>query len=667
MVHFTFQSYSWSFGTTSFRMADFHRKVEEQLLLLNDFWNISENKDESWNRNSEIQVKYYDYIFQKGFVSGNIEEDSEKKAKTARQKTSGLVDVGLIDSNHRLTEVGNKLLEICHNGDFSSDNEFHIPCDSYIYLKQLIKTTYKIQDDYVRPYLVTGVVLNRCNDYLDGDEFTYLLPLCINKEITNTIINYIFSFRKEKISIDEIIADVVLSKYNYPAAKKYFIDSKQTDDDILAIGMNRDGPRHDKCYIELYKQLKSVYVDKDEAAISSLIAAARNVGGKCGVLWRKLLFSVRNPRSFADLSPNKFDNISCEKQFNSVFVDYLHLYKVKANLLDYKDLNRRYLNITDSILFLDGKVRFTPIFQNFFKTKAAAVFNDTYCECELLPRDCSLSEINASLVFDNSSIVSVFNEENDISLHSIDEVYDYVENDRYCRFRELIDSKFPNTVIVDMLDKFETRQSDSEIKNVMSCDADVPTIFEYITAVAWYRISEYKGKILDYMNLSLDANLLPRTHAGGGMSDIVYKYAACSGYPAHDLLIEVTLMEGTNQRHGEMEPVSRHLANYLIDKNKHAYCTFVSNNLHASVISDFRMRKYAPFYRNDTDYVDGMKIIPLHTKELKVILEKEITYETLYKLFEEAYASDEIKAPPEWYDKKIGEKIGLLSQNNMTI
>ncbi|MCM1579196.1 MAG: AlwI family type II restriction endonuclease, partial [Ruminococcus sp.] len=239
----------------------------------------------------------------------------------------------------------------------------------------------------------------------------------------------------------------------------------------------------------------------------------------------------------------------------------MHLYKIKANLADYKDLNRRYMNITDSILFADGKVCFTPIFQNFFKTDAKAVFDDAYTECDLLQSDCALSDTNSSLVFDNSSIVSTFNKENDVAFGSIDEVYDYVENDRYKRFRELIDSKFPNTVIVDMPNKFETRQSDNEIMSVMSCEADVPTIFEYITAVAWYRKSGYKGKILDYMNLSLDVNLLPRTHAGGGMSDIVYKYKACNSYPAHDLLIEYTLMEGTTQRHGEMEPVSRHLAN----------------------------------------------------------------------------------------------------------
>ena len=64
--HFTYKSYSWSLGTTSFRMADFHRKVEEQLILLNEFWSVPENKSKTWRSNSKTQALYYDFLFEKG-------------------------------------------------------------------------------------------------------------------------------------------------------------------------------------------------------------------------------------------------------------------------------------------------------------------------------------------------------------------------------------------------------------------------------------------------------------------------------------------------------------------------------------------------------------------------------------------------------------------------
>ena len=55
------------------------------------------------------------------------------------------------------------------------------------------------------------------------------------------------------------------------------------------------------------------------------------------------------------------------------------------------------------------------------------------------------------------------------------------------------------------------------------------------------------------MKLSLEANLLPKTHAAGGYADIIYEYEACTSYPKHSLLLEATLADGNNQRRMEME------------------------------------------------------------------------------------------------------------------
>ena len=656
---FKFKSYSWSLGTTSFRMADFHRKVEEQLMLLEEFWSFPENIDREWN--PETQRVFYDFLFDKGFITGKISDEPEKKSKTARQKTSGLVDIGLINNDRRLTAVGKKLFKISMSGDFSCDNAFQIPRDSYLYLLQIMKTTNETDDWKVRPYLVTGKVMMACDGYLSDEEFTYLLPLCVNQDITEDIIDKIKLQRKGRKSIDQIIIESVLKRYNYPAAEQYFIKSKKSPEDIMMIGMNRDGAKHDKCYVDLYKQLKEVYLNKQKKAVPSLMKAAKEIKNKPGTLWRGLLFTnVRKYNSFSDLAHNDFDDVKSEKQFDECFFKYLHLIKIKSTLGDYRDLNKRYLQITDSVIFDDGKVEFTPLFSNFYKTDAGKVFEDAFASCNLLTEDCEIEKINKYLRFNDNEVIEVFNSENDLSVQSMDEVYDFIENDRYNRFRNLIDTKFPSSVIISMLGKFETRDQDSELIDIVGSDADVPTIFEYIVAIAWYRLSGYSGKILDYMNLSLDINLLPRTHAGGGESDIVYKYEETSHYPKHSLLIECTLMEGTTQRHGEMEPVSRHLSNYMIDEDKDAYCTFVSNNLHASVVSDFRMRKNQPYYRNESEHVDGMKIIPLHTRELKSIIEKNLPYSQLYKIFDEAYVSSDIQAPPEWYNVCVKAEIDSI-------
>ena len=151
------------------------------------------------------------------------------------------------------------------------------------------------------------------------------------------------------------------------------------------------------------------------------------------------------------------------------------------------------------------------------------------------------------------------------------------------------------------------------------------------------------------MKLSLDVDLLPKTHAAGGEADIVYEYDKSAFYPAHSLLLEATLADRTNQRRMEMEPVSRHLGNHILrTKNLNSYCVFATNDLNINVVSDFRGRKNQRYYdtADDNNFFDGMKIIPLQIEDLKNIVEKHIGYEKLYKIFEMAFQSE--LTPREW-------------------
>lgn len=158
------------------------------------------------------------------------------------------------------------------------------------------------------------------------------------------------------------------------------------------------------------------------------------------------------------------------------------------------------------------------------------------------------------------------------------------------------------------------------------------------------------------MNLSLDADLFPITHAAGGHEDITYKYEETEEYPAHTLLIEATLANSTNQRRMEMEPVSRHLGEYLRAHEEEAYCLFATTNLHINVIADFCGRKFMPYYSADgTRSVNGKKIVPCNTEEIKTIIQRGITYAQLYKIFEEAHQAN--TAPNLWYDQEIKNKL----------
>lgn len=646
-----YKSFCWGLGTTSFRTKNFNKTIEEQLSLLDEFWNTDDNSNYNWNGNNELQAKYYDFMHDKGFVKG----DARNKSKDAREKTSGLVDIGLIDDNRKITVAGAALLAISRSGDFSSDNALQIDKDSFVYLKQLLKTFNQVNGSTVRPFIVLLYLLSKL-EYLTLEEYTYLLPLCTSFENTQTILQKITDFRQNNISIDEIIVEKLLSMENYQQALQLMMDNAVSEELICTIGMNRKSRNYDKPYFPLYNQLFDLYVNNNYACALQVFEATKNVN--IGKLWRGYLFDTISTVSIerdplAHLKICEFSNVTNEEEFKIAFFKVMHLLKAKATLSDYLDLNRRYIRTTDVIIFEDDMVKIDVIPKQFFNSVIDELYQCAYEESDLLFDDCSIEDISPALVINEDDIIAGINAEFNVQVTTLDEAYRIVNENRYQRFNQLIDEKFTDENLVTLLNLFESR-NDNEIRNMVTDNADIPTIFEYILGIIWYKVSDRQGNILDYMKLSLEADLLPKTHAGGGEADLVYEYSATEFYPLHSLLIEATLANDTNQRRMEMEPVSRHLGKHLIRTgNMNSYCVFITPYLDINVIADFRSRKTTPYYdtQDTTQFVDGMKIIPLNTVVLKYIISENIKYKTLYRLFHRAYEST---LPPHlWYEKFV--------------
>ena len=650
-MNIPYNSFCWSLGTTSFRTKNFNKTIEEQLALLNEFWALDENQNADWSGNNELQARYYDFMHDKGFVEGN----AGNKPKDAREKTSGLVDIGLIDDKRKLSNAGKALLRISTENNFSSDNQFQIAKDSFIYLKQLLKTYYEIEGQTVRPFMVLLRLLSTF-DYLTLDEYTYLLPLCIGAKETTEIVGGIANLRSNRTSIDDIIINRLMNMPNYIVALEYLLENDVTEDLVCEIGLNRKSRQYDKPYFKLYNALFDVFMNGDIDNLPSVYSATKDI--KIGKWWRSYLFDTTSEtaiRKFpsAHLKNTVFDFVTSESEFKKAFFKTVHLFKAKATLSDYLDLNRRYIKTTDIVLFEDDTVKLDIVPQHFFKSVIQQLYSDMFTPSELLHENCNMEDISDCLVVSDDTIIEGINEELGINVTTIDAARAALEDNRYHRLQHLIDTKFTDDKLLSLLDCFEER-NDTEIRSMVTDNADVPTIFEYVLGILWYKASERHGKILDYMKLSLDADLLPKTHAAGGEADIVYEYSETESYPEHTLLLEATLADSTNQRRMEMEPVSRHLGRHLIRTgNLNSYCVFATNYLDINVIADFRGRKSMPFY-DTQDYsksVNGMKIIPLQTSELKKIVTNGKTYKELYPMFEEAFNS--ALPPHEWYENCI--------------
>lgn len=663
MGKFTYKSYCWNFGTTSFRTENFNRTIELQLDLLDKFWKLPQHKEESWNKR-EVQEQYYDFLKENNFIKG----DAQYKDKDARQKTSGLVDLGLIDKERKLTSVGKKALQISQKNDFAIDNALQISKDSFLYLKQLLKTSSeKIKNDgVVRPLLVTLYLLNK-HTFLNNDEFTYLLPLCTNQEYTEQISNQIILLRQNKVSIDEIITQRLFSMKNYQEVLEWFLSCSNLNmEDFCEIGINRNGSHYDRPYFRVYLALKNIFLNnhKDENSLLELYRAIQNL--KLKTWWSKLLFknntTERRIKQELDdiLLADAFKKITNKHELRKVFLKTMHLFKAKATLRDYFDLNRRYLGLSDIFLFRDNIIELDIVPKYFFSNVINELYKEAFTYNDMLQNDCELNEISPVLVLDNDIIIQSINHNFSLNITSTDEARSILEQQRYIRFNKLIDDKFDNAKLIELLENFEDRD-DKKIKEYVTNNAEVPTIFEYILGIIWYKVSDRKGKILDYMKLSLDSDLLPKSHAIGGEADIVYEYNQTENYPKHTLLLEATLADKTSQRRMELEPVSRHLGQHLLkNKNLNSYCIFATTHLDINVLSDFRNRKITPYYEtsNPKNRIKGMKIIALQSSELKNIIKNNKKYNELYSIFDEAYKTDlEILEADEWYQTTIEEKL----------
>lgn len=659
-----FKSYCWAIGTTSYRTDKFNMSIELQLKLLKEFRNLPENKGRLWTGNNELQAEYYEFLKNKEFVKG----DAPRPDKDAREKTSGLRDIGLLDDERNVTAAGEALIEIAQSEDFNSDNLLEIPRDSYLYFKQLLKTSNNVDGKNVRPFVIFLYVVSKV-EYLTYNEFTYLLPLCVDKDTTDIVIERILSSRNSSMNYEDIILSVLMGMDNYQKALNLLQEEKVTEELICNIGINRKSAQYDKPYYVLYNILKNIVFAKDNLALELYETTKKLTNSKVGGAWRKYFFSS-NARSvitrmgLSVLNAVPILQANSEEIFNEEFFKIMHLFKAKATLSDYFDLNRRYFKITDIVLFEDDKVKLDILPKCYIDNIADDLLDIAFEKTDLVSENVELEHIHSCLTIDTDKLYQKLGRVLGKSVTDKESARKVIRDERYARFNKLIDDRFNKDNLIILLNLFESR-NDDEIRALVTDNADIPTIFEYVLGIAWYVISDRKGNVLDYMNLSLEADLLPKTHAGGGEADIVWKYEKSEWYPKHTLLIEATLADGFNQRRMEMEPVSRHLGEYCIAyPEDEAYCVFVTTHLNINVISDFRARRHMEYYNaTGTDYITGMKILPIQTSELKTLLRFDVRYPQIYKMLDKAYNSSE--APREWYENNIARETSFYNKQGI--
>lgn len=654
MAHF--KTYSWSVGTTSFRVEEVTFRIEKQLQLLKKLW--EENPSESWENNNAIQAKYFDMLA----ANGVAKPGAPIKSKDARQKTSSLKELGLIDEGRKLTKVGNEILSLLEDENITErENIFGIEKDAFIYLKQLLKLKSEAFD--VRPFVATIFLINKL-DYISFDEFTYLAPLCHNRDDTLKMAEKIKKIRDREVAIDEVVLEKLKSMDNYQEALRELLSGRE--EIVVRIprsGFNRKSAQYDQPYADLFLAIKSLNsVGINSQSIKLINAAISKIIGKSKTRWKQKFFgnSLSNDTQKEHLNSYWQSSILRTSDQDTLLQNFfweMHLIKWKVNLEEYADLNRRFFQLADVLIFKDDNIKLQLFAQHYFKECISDLLNDKTLHPDFT-NNIKLEDISKSLEISPDKIYENLGKKVGRKLDP-KSAYSYLNDERKKQLDRLIEEKFSKPQLIELLKKIEERD-DGFVQEYVTSNANTPTIFEYVLGICWYHISDSRFDLLDSIKLSLDANMLPKTHASGGQGDIYIKYEKIDFADPHNLLLEATLTNSSQQRRTEMEPVSRHLGQMMVEnEGVPSYCVFVSNHLDENVIYDFRGRKFTP-YTHSGKTITGMKILPIDTSLLVHVLKNEITYEQLYLIFGNAFDSE--VGYEDWFNIEIKETIESLPQ-----
>lgn len=284
-----------------------------------------------------------------------------------------------------------------------------------------------------------------------------------------------------------------------------------------------------------------------------------------------------------------FCELDSLQDFGKRFFKLIFKARILNNLKDYADLNERYLNLCGIFEFNLESIGINEIFKLILK-------HSKYKDILKIIANSKISKELLSEYFNDEEFKEFFK---NYEINSLKELKTYARKESLKKIYKLLKYNFTKEKITSILELFEDRKNDDKIASLVTKEAIIPTIFEYIIAISWCYIDDFNLEHILNAGLSLDSKFLPKSHAVGGEADFIYHY------DKHSLMIEATLTQKTNQRRTEMESVSRHLGNLLLkleqEKREKSFAIFIAPYLDKNVLNDFRSRIYC-YFENEINF-----------------------------------------------------------------
>lgn len=617
---------TFNLGDTSFRRQAL---IDDYKVLLSLLQKVNLEYPE-WDK--EAQEKFYETVLEEtNMFSRNEEEDFARRGRTL---TSALAKIGLINDKRRLSRVANNWLSNSNLASDEVEGTLGIDINNLMFTRQLLKLRI-YHSDGIRYFHPVRVALELVKRYRNIPQRNFLIlihsiqPNFDDLQIEGIITAY-ESVASNKETFPEFLDREFPENESDVTARELFSSRPLDRDKFDLLFTNRKSSSTQDVYFDFVTSLIKFKECKTQENFARLIEFNTDAKLKRAFGFGKSVFKkADNVNDF--LKKNEGSPLLSE---DDTFIYEQFVFSKKYDLVkEYGDMTKRTLNLSGLFDFRNGLVNATgrEIFKIIF-TNMRFSGEDKYSDYE--------KNLNY-FFYQESTITTILNLDKDEKIQAIKEllnVTDYsqiqnaVASQKEKKFREFISEVFPRKKIMELLPLFSKRD-DKKIKSAVSESATVPTIYEYIVAIAWFYISKEDFSITQSLNLTLDGNMLPLSHAAGGAGDIVINYENLT------LMLEVTLMNKQAQKRGEWEPVLRHATNLTVDNSsKNVTTLFIADELDENTINIWRAVASVPLKSSNKDeFADLVKIFPLENKELLDMLKNNRDEVVLLKAIDKSY------------------------------
>ncbi|MCL7748769.1 AlwI family type II restriction endonuclease [Halalkalibacter alkaliphilus] len=718
--------YTWVIGNTGFRESALYQKIEGYILLLEEFTKRGYQWDKNQTEFFEL-MNEAGFMEDASTNATNIPKASRLKTSPLQKlglvnESREITEVGNVilrrskerlkvenklyfDDEHFLENDGDIYIKQLLKLQFSATKDKGIkPFILFLELLKEFGSLSRTEITFILPLIITEELKEEGKRAIEEFRNKKEQQECSKEDIEIWIQDYII---KQKYNLRKYVE---VKAYIEEKAEEVLSHLKEENDKdildfILPVDMNGKSADYSKPLVPLLTGIYNIWLNiknKEDTwdSIRETLDAIEKTTGTQEKRWRDSLFGIKNKgvlkskdiEGLNNTLLNEFKNRVYTEDFKDLlikFYDILTYIKWYNNLLDYADHNLRYLKLSNILeetsLFEEKAIRIS----DFYKVLVDKILDDSEIKKYHTSTDDYfdfLYNTNYQLPkFEDDDFIKISDEVvKRIQEISKDDVELPAKTENPKQYVSSLKDKYNETRIKNMKDNLRksiinedngnlleclyllekrSKSKDNKLKGYMDTEADVPTIFEYLLWQAFLLLDGYVGNAIDFANFDLDIDLKPIQHAGGGMADIIFKYAD------HHLILEATLTNDENQRRAEMEPIPRHLAKYRHEVDDKTNCLFVAPYIDPNVAVVHRMFKFNPYYvKDNNNYVgiENSEIIPLGISELKNLIKFAVANNKNYHYLKENVIdilnSSEERDGYLWYKDEVVQTINNIKE-----